>query len=87
MSPKILLAGYREKWHYPRMTTQRQKNRWAKQVRNRREAAGITQERLAGMSGYSLSYLQKIENAKEGSADSVQHFLELIDTAQKLATA
>jgi transcriptional regulator with XRE-family HTH domain len=35
--------------------------RLAGQLRSRREAAGITQERLAGAAGVSLSTLRKIE--------------------------
>lgn len=73
-----MLAAQCDFWQYADMTTQKQRDRWAKQVRTKREAVdNLTQERLAGMSRYSLSYLQKIENGK-GSRKGVEHFLDLI---------
>lgn len=68
------------------MTVEQQRKSWARQVKARRKKVGWTQEKLAAKTPhYSLSYIQKIENAKEGSGEAVAYLLALM--ASELKTA
>lgn len=62
------------------MITERQRRKWAKQVKAARQKKGATQEQVAAESKHSLSYLQKIENGMDGSEKAVRYLLELIPT-------
>ncbi len=65
------------------MVIDEQKQEWARLVREKRRAKGLTQEQLAIGSGFSLSYLQKIENGVVASQEAVDAFLAKIRKAKK----
>ena len=56
---------------------------WAVAIKAARAAVGWTQEQLAWQSGFSLSYVQKIENAKDGSAYTVDELLAVMKNGKK----
>lgn len=60
---------------------QRQKaqKKWARTIRARRDAKGITQEELASASRYTLSYVQKIEVAAKGSTKAFDELIGVIE--------
>jgi transcriptional regulator with XRE-family HTH domain len=62
------------------MSLLQQRQKWAKQVRALREKRGFSQDHVARCSKYSLSYVTKIENAKEGTVESVAYLVRLIKT-------
>lgn len=72
----------------PLVITLEQRQEWAQIIRDKRKAKGLTQEQLASLSPlYGLSYLQKIENAADGSEKSFHHFSELLTKQRKRKTA
>lgn len=50
-----------------------------KQIRNRRQAAGVTQKQFAIMSGFSQSYISELETGKKPNPP--------IETLEKVAEA
>ena len=57
-----------------------QREKWAAAVQTARTKAGLSQEELARRSGWSLSYIQKIENAVKGSAEIVAELLAVLES-------
>lgn len=67
---------------YPPMsvnTIDRQRQKWAAQIQTARKSKGLSQEGLARLSGRSLSYIQKIENAAKGNEEIVGQLLAAIE--------
>jgi len=64
-------------------TIERQRQKWATTLQHARRNKGISQETLARLSGLSLSYIQKIENATKGNEDIVKGLLVLIERQRK----
>jgi len=64
-------------------TTTQQRERWAASIQAARRRKNISQEELARLSGLSLSYIQKIENAMKGHQPTVAALLEVLAKAPK----
>ena len=60
------------------MTIEQQREKWAAQIQAARHDRGISQEELSRISGLSLSYIQKIENATKGTEAIVADLLALL---------
>lgn len=70
------------------MVTLTQRKKWARIIKAKRKATGLSQEAVAMLNGkYGLSYFQKIENAMDGSEDSFKHFAAFLDSYQAEKTA
>jgi transcriptional regulator with XRE-family HTH domain len=61
-----------------KLSIEQQREKWAAQIQAARRDRGISQEELSRLSGFSLSYIQKIENAVKGSEAVVVEILALL---------
>lgn len=66
------------------MTLQQKRKAWARRIKSKRKGIKWSQETLARQSGFSLSYIQKIENAKDGWPEAVEKLVGILD-AEKTA--
>jgi len=67
------------------LTQEDHKAKWGAAIREARKSKGLSQEGLAHRSGYTLSYIQKIETGAKGTQETFDELMKVVRSHKRSA--